>query len=116
MAFPAFRVRISGEATVQMFIDTGATRTVITPRIQQRLGLDVTSGEVEIAGGRIVPAGRTVLSSIEFSGFPETSADNLAVRVLQVSLFDGVLGIDYLSRFANVCHDFVSNTLELTTR
>jgi predicted aspartyl protease len=99
----------------QMFIDTGSTRTVIVPRVQQRLRLDVRAGLVVVASGARVRAARAILTSLQIEGFAETRVTNWQVRVMDLPFGDGVLGLDYLSHFAEVCYSFADSALRLTS-
>jgi predicted aspartyl protease len=111
--YPAVAVRLNDTDTYRMFIDTGATRTVIVPRVQQDLGLDVQAGLVMVASGARVRAARARLTSLQIEGFAETRVTNWQVRVMALPLGDGVLGLDYLSHFAEVCYSFADSTLRL---
>jgi hypothetical protein len=54
------------------------------------------------------------LSSLEINGFDETRVENLQVRVMALPFTDGLLGLDYLRHFAEVCYSFADSSLRLT--
>ena len=98
-----------------MIADTGSTRTIITPYIQEQLSLEVLPGAAIVAGGERVTAARTVLARLEIARYPETAVDNLPVRVMNLPFADGALGLDYLSHFAEVCYSFADSALRPTS-
>jgi len=69
-----------------------------------------------IAGSQNVDAGIAQLGSLQLAAHDDSRVTNLVVRVIELPVVDGALGLDYLSRFRSVCHDFESHLLELTTR
>jgi predicted aspartyl protease len=87
--YATLTIRINEVRTFRMIIDTASTRTVLTPRAQQRLGLRVRPGLAVVASGERVLAGRATLASLEIVGFPDTRIDNLPVRVMNLPLADG---------------------------
>ena len=113
--YATLTIRINEVRTFRMIIDTASTRTVLTPRAQQRLGLVVRPGLAVVASGERVPAGRATLASLEIDGFPDTRVENLPVRVMNLPFADGALGLDYLSHFAEVCYSFANSDLRLTS-
>jgi hypothetical protein len=108
-------VRINRSRTFRLIIHTGATRTVITPRVQQVLTLEVRPGLALVAAGVTASAGRALLGSLEIEGFEETRVENLQVRVVELPFGDGALGLDYPSHFAEVCYSFATSSLRLTS-
>jgi predicted aspartyl protease len=113
--YATLTVRVNEIRTFRMMIDTGSTRTVLTPRAQQRLDLDVRPGLAVVASGERVLAGRVTLTSLEIDGFLATRVENLSVRVMNLPFADGLLGLDYLSHFAEVCYSFADSALRLTS-
>jgi predicted aspartyl protease len=100
----------------RFIVDTGATRTVLSPQSSARLELETEEGFAIRAGGNIVSARQATLGSLEIAGFAETRVETMMVRVTQLPFIYGALGLDYLSHFAKISYDFDSHVLELTTR
>jgi predicted aspartyl protease len=99
-----------------MFLDTAASRTILTPRAIERLDLEVSDTDVVIAGSRRTTAGSARLSSFQISRFAETRVDDLPVHVMALPFVDGAIGLNYLAQFRRLCYDFDTNLLELTPR
>lgn len=91
--------RIDGSEPVRLVVDTGATATVISPRVAERLGLAVTRDPpvlVRTAGGT-VEAGAARVREIEVGGH---RAGPLHVVVHDaVAGADGLLGMNFLGLF-----------------
>jgi predicted aspartyl protease len=85
-----------------MFLDTGATRTTITPRLREHLGLEMEPIQAIGIGARVQDMNLASLGSLQVLGFADTLAEDMRVLVTRVPLYDGLLGLDYLSRFAKV--------------
>ena len=97
-----------------MFVDTGASVTVLSPKVQARLALATAPGKAIVAGGRVITAERGLLRSLQIAGFPETLVDDLPIRIVDLKVADGALGLNYLARFREVCYDFETGTLRLS--
>lgn len=111
--FARIKVRVNGEANFDMFVDTGASKTVITPRVKEILELPTSYWQARLAGTKREDAERTVLRSIQILGFPGTLVQNLPVGVMHLPFADGALGINYLRQFKEVCYDFEAGVLRL---
>lgn len=108
-------VLINGTVLCRMSIDTGATKTVITPLVRQSLGIGTRPVLARVAGStRAQPVAAARLASLQIEGFPETRVDGLSVLVMDLPFADGVLGLDYLSKFTEVCYNFQARVLRLT--
>ena len=51
-----------------------------------------------LAGSIRIDAGAALLSSVQLAEFEETRVERLVVRVIDLPVADGALGVDYLSR------------------
>ena len=98
-----------------MFLDTGATRSVITPRVAKELGLTVSRSAAIIASSARVSAGAARLTSLQVGNDPQLRVEDMTVLVMDLPVTDGALGLDYLGQFSRVCYHIRENILELTT-
>ncbi|MDW7711473.1 MAG: TIGR02281 family clan AA aspartic protease [Deferrisomatales bacterium] len=91
--------RLNGHALVRLVVDTGASSTVVSPEVAQRLGLTVRTEPpvlVRTAGGT-VRAGLAQVAEIEVGG---RRAGPLQVVVHDaVPGADGLLGMNFLALF-----------------
>ncbi len=91
--------RIDGSGPVSLVLDTGATSTVLSPRVAERLGLEVSRNPpvlVRTAGGT-VEAGAAQVREIEVGGH---RAGPLQVVIHDaVAGADGLLGMNFLGLF-----------------
>ena len=91
--------RIDGSGPVSLVLDTGATSTVLSPRVAERLGLAVSRDPpvlVRTAGGT-VEAGAAQVREIEVGGH---RAGPLQVVIHDaVAGADGLLGMNFLGLF-----------------
>jgi len=95
-------VKLNGNVTANMAIDTGAPSTVITPQLAERMGLFSSDGGFLItrAGGigGSAPAIWTIIDDIQIGDmkarfFPTT------ITELKTSAFEGLIGMDFLYAF-----------------
>jgi predicted aspartyl protease len=110
-------VRINGSASARLLLDTGADRTLISPRALVAAGVSITR---PIASGKM--SGVTgsdridyvVLDSLEIG---ESRVARLPIAVYEMSLSrgDGLLGRDFLDRF-NVSIDAARGEVRLAPR
>jgi predicted aspartyl protease len=109
------RVIFNGSVSANLFLDTGATRTMVSRRIARNLGLStVGSAIMSGIGGRVVaPMAR--LQSIKLG---EAEVSNLIVSIHDFSpdpRIEGLLGLDFLNQF-EVSLDARKHQLFLTPR
>jgi hypothetical protein len=110
-------VRINGGASARLLLDTGADRTLISPRALVAAGVAITR---PIATGKMSGVTGTdridyvVVESLEIG---EARATQLPVAVYEMALSrgDGLLGRDFLDRF-NVSIDAARGEVTLAPR
>lgn len=112
-------VQFNQEHSLNLMLDTGASRTVLSPRAMQTLmslSEGVTdlkiSGHAETANGYAF----TKLYQMEQISVSDFYIDNALVLVMRMSdnqQFDGLLGMDFLSRFEFQI-DYQQNRLHLS--
>jgi predicted aspartyl protease len=106
-------VRVNGRGPFQFLLDTGANRTVLTPRLVAELGLQSSRDESVtlsgVTGAQVVP---TVLVDRVSAGDLVLESQRLPVAYALGNDLDGVLGVD---GFANkrVLMDFVHHRVEI---
>lgn len=99
---------LDGKVKALLELDTGASLVILSRRIGDRLGIDLSSEpkkdvmDLHLVGGRTVKAKAIVLKSIAIEGVEEK--DVLAAVVLEdggpAGLKDGLLGRSFLGRFS----------------
>jgi clan AA aspartic protease (TIGR02281 family) len=93
------QVRVNDRETCRLVVDTGATSTVLSPRIADRLGIQIRRAPpvvLHTAGGQI-QAGWADLESVEVGGH---KVGPLRVIVHEsVEGADGLLGMNFLDAF-----------------
>lgn len=112
-------VKFNQEHTINLMLDTGASRTVLSPeamRVLRRMSEGVTdlriSGHAETANGFAF----TKLYQTDLLSVSDFHIDNALVLVMNLSenqQFDGLLGMDFLSRF-QFRIDYQQNKLHLS--
>lgn len=110
-------VRINGNASARLLLDTGADRTLIAPRALVAAGVSITR---PIATGKMTGVTGTdridyvVLDSLEVG---ESRVARMPIAVYEMSLArgDGLLGRDFLDRF-NVSIDAARGEVRLAPR
>ena len=106
-------VTVNGRGPFQFLLDTGANRTVLTPRLVAELGLQSSPGEAVtlsgVTGAQVVP---TVLVEHVSAGDLVLENQRLPVAYALGNDVDGVLGVD---GFANkrVLVDFIHHKVEI---
>jgi predicted aspartyl protease len=89
---------------VSLLLDTGASHTMVTPRVAQRLGLAVTAstprGSIMVADGQRQEVPFVELAALQVGHVP---VQRLTVAIFdllpQASAVDGLLGVDVLGQF-----------------
>jgi predicted aspartyl protease len=106
-------VMVNGKGPFSFALDTGANRTVLTPRLAQALGLAVTSDEKVTMNGTTGSADvPTALVDRVAAGDVTLVDQRLPVASALTNDIDGVLGVDGLSS-KRVMIDFKSGKIEI---
>ena len=95
---------LNNKEIINLLVDTGATRTVITPEVANRLGYspedDAPKHTVTVFGGQTIEVPFISLSNIQVGN---AVVNNISAGVYpghpKDPFFDGVLGVDFLSHF-----------------
>lgn len=110
-------VRINGGATARLLLDTGADRTLISPRALAAAGVALTR---VVARGEV--AGVTGADRVEYVVVDSLEVGEARVTRLPVAAYemargagDGLLGRDFLDRF-NIAFDPRRGVVTLTSR
>ena len=97
---------LNGKVRASLFLDTGASLVVLSKRIAEQLGIDVSKSknlvQLQVADGRIVNAALIRLESVRVQDV-EAEHVNAAVLmqdILGASFNDGLLGMSFLSKFS----------------
>jgi aspartyl protease family protein len=105
---------INGSAKVRLHVDTGASQTVILPKLAEHLRLDLDRADilpVETANG-VVLTRLTQVRSITVGAATVRDVD-VIVHDVELSKSDGLLGMSFLGRF-QVTLDTSRSTMILT--
>lgn len=105
---------VNGSAKVRLHVDTGASQTVILPKLAERLRLDMDRADilpVETANG-VVLTRMTQVRSITVGAATVRDVD-VIVHDVELSKSDGLLGMSFLGQF-QVTLDTSRNTMILT--
>lgn len=101
----------SAETNVMLLLDTGATSSVITPEVADRLQLqDSTNVKIGVVGGRVMNARRVVLSQMEVGPVKRYNQEAVVVRQRSSDFGDGLLGMSFLAGLKYTI-DFNTQTL-----
>jgi clan AA aspartic protease (TIGR02281 family) len=106
---------VNDSAKVRLHVDTGATQTVILPKLAERLRLDLDRADilpVETANG-VVLTRLTQVRSITVGDATVRDVD-VIVHDVELSRSDGLLGMSFLGRF-QVTLDTSRNIMILTS-
>jgi hypothetical protein len=111
---------VNGRHRVSLLLDTGATRTILSPRTLDNIGVKVPADAPRVtftvAGGQRGEAAVIPLESLELGTSRVSPLDVLVFDVAPDSpVLDGVLGLDVLSQFT-VTIDQATNTLLIAPR
>lgn len=86
------------ETNAMLLLDTGATSSVITPEVAERLQLqDSTNVKIGVVGGRVMNARRVVLSQMEVGPVKRYDQEAVVVRQRSSDFGDGLLGMSFLA-------------------
>ncbi len=102
------RVSVPGRAHLRLVVDSGCFASVVKEEVLQRL---VTRGRATFAGGRRFTLHDVMVGGVRIPDIPVRSGGS-AERIDA----DGIVGLDYLGRFARVCVDVQELRLRLSPR
>lgn len=113
------RALLNRSESVSLLLDTGASHTLLTPRIAQRLGLAVTAhtprASIMVADGQRQEVPLARLAALQVG---HVTVERLPVAVFdllpQASGVDGLLGVDFLGQFV-VTFDRAARQMWLTS-
>ena len=106
-------VMVNGQGPFRFIVDTGANRSVITPKLAQRLGLPVRLDKpIQLSGvtGRVL-VGTTLVSRLEAGALVLTDVD-LPVVASALADVDGILGVEAFGDMRLVV-DFANNQFKI---
>lgn len=88
----------SVETNAMLLLDTGATSSVISPAVAERLQLqESTNVKIGVVGGRVMNARRVVLSQMEVGPVRRYNQEAVVVRQRSDDFGDGLLGMSFLA-------------------
>lgn len=94
---PVKLVNGSAEANAMLLLDTGATSSVISPEVAERLNIqDFTNVRIGVVGGRVMKARRVVLSQMTVGPVRRANQEAVIVRQSAGMFGDGLLGMSFL--------------------
>jgi predicted aspartyl protease len=97
---PVTLVYKSNEMDVQLLLDTGSSRTVVSTEIADRLEINPTEGRkvrVQVVGGAVIEARQVRLTSITVGPHTKKETDILILEHRGPPVkYDGLLGMDLL--------------------
>jgi predicted aspartyl protease len=104
---------ISGLEDLNLVIDTGASRTVVSKKVAKKLGLKGETRQV-IAVGRKIKVREVVLPDVGLGTirFPEIKAQVSGLSFVHGLRVDALIGLDLL-KMTNLGIDYTTNTLTL---
>ena len=98
-------VLVNARETYQFILDTGASQTIVSPEMAQRMGIGGTTADSIIGVGGATPSSVGISTSLSIG---EASLSNVTVIIADIfsglskavgAKFDGILGFNFLSRF-----------------
>lgn len=88
----------SVETNALLLLDTGATSSVISPAVAERLQLqESTNVKIGVVGGRVMNARRVLLSQMEVGPVRRYNQEAVIVRQRGSEFGDGLLGMSFLA-------------------
>lgn len=88
----------SVETDVMLLLDTGASTSVITPEVAERLNIQEADNiKIGVVGGRVMNARRVILSQMEVGPIRRTNQEAVIVRQRSGEFGDGLLGMSFLA-------------------
>jgi predicted aspartyl protease len=98
-------ILINAQETYQFILDTGASQTIVSPELAQRMGIGGTKADSIIGVGGATQSSVGIATSLSVG---EASLSNVIVIVADIfsalsqavgTKFDGILGFNFLSKF-----------------
>lgn len=87
----------TAETEAMLLLDTGATTTVISPEVAQRLNIEQSDNvRVSVVGGRVLRARKTVLSHMQVGPMRKPDQEVVIIRQRNSEMGDGLLGMSFL--------------------
>ncbi len=87
----------SEETEVMLLLDTGASSSVISPQVAERLKImEADNVRIGVVGGRVINAKKAVLSHMEAGPIKRTNQEVVIVRQHPGEYGDGLLGMSFL--------------------
>lgn len=86
--------------TVQAFVDTGATHTVLSERVARQLGLQITGRTVVSSSGGMIEVGQSVVD-LTYKGI---RIPNISVILLPGSDYNAI-GLDVIANYPSILQD-----------
>jgi predicted aspartyl protease len=109
--------KVNGVGRLRLVLDTGATHSVVTPQLVERLGLVVHGSATAMAAGGTMNLAIVRIDSLEVAGAVVRRLTVAVVNVDHVAKLtrkiDGVVGNDFLRRF-KVTIDYRKSTVTFT--
>jgi len=103
------KVELNDSVRGKFVVDTGASSTIITPKIAQRLGIGEDAGApipVRVADGRVVEGRFLYLDEIRVGRASVYDAEVIVLEYFGNTGFDGLLGMSFLGHFTfKIDHD-----------
>ena len=88
----------SAQTSAMLLLDTGATSSVITPEVAERLGIQESQNvKVGVVGGKVLNARRVVLGQMEVGPVRRSNQAAVIVRQRSGQFGDGLLGMSFLA-------------------
>lgn len=88
----------SVETDVMLLLDTGATSSVITPEVAERLKIQEADNiKIGVVGGRVMNARKVILSQMEVGPIKRINQEAVIVRQRSELYGDGLLGMSFLA-------------------
>jgi len=106
-------VNLNGRGPFRLVLDTGANRTVLTPRVLHVLGLSADAGRQAVlgAGGR-APGHIVGLDHLQTGAFERRDVSAVVMSGEMVGAYDGLLGMDALAG-SRLAIDFEQGVFEV---
>lgn len=102
----------SAETSALLLLDTGASSSVISPEVAERLKIEESVNvKIGVVGGRVMNARKVVLSEMEVGPVKRMNQEAVIVRQSQGMFGDGLLGMSFLAGLKYTI-DFQTQTID----